>query len=81
MRNSTDGFELARIDLELRGPGEVLGTKQSGDMQMRMANLSKDMSLLPEVQKASRWLVENHPERIDIVLRRWLGKAVEYANA
>ncbi len=81
LRNSTDGFELARIDLELRGPGEVLGTKQSGDMQMRMANLSKDMSLLPEVQKASRWLVENHPERIEIVLRRWLGKAVEYANA
>jgi len=81
LRNTTDGFELARIDLELRGPGEVLGTKQSGDMQMRIANLSKDLALLPEVQKAARWLIENHPERVEIVLRRWLGHAVEYANA
>ena len=81
LRETSDGFELARVDLELRGPGEVLGTKQSGDMQMRIANLSKDIELLPEVQKAAHWLLENHPERIDVVLRRWLGKAVEYANA
>ena len=81
LRLTTDGFELARIDLELRGPGEVLGTKQSGDMQMRIANLSKDLALLPEVQKAAHWVLENHPERVEIVLRRWLGNAVEYANA
>ncbi len=81
LRNTTDGFEIARIDLELRGPGEVLGTKQSGDMQMRIANLSKDLALLPEVQKAARWVIENHPERVEIVLKRWLGHAVEYANA
>jgi ATP-dependent DNA helicase RecG len=81
LRETTDGFELARIDLEIRGPGEVLGTKQSGDMQMRIANLSKDLALLPDVQKAAHWLLENHPERVETVLRRWLGKAVEYANA
>ncbi len=81
LRNTTDGFELARIDLEIRGPGEVLGTKQSGDMQMRIANLSKDLALLPDVQKAAHWLLENHPERVETVLRRWLGNAVEYANA
>ena len=81
LRLTTDGFELARIDLELRGPGEVLGTKQSGDMQMRIANLSKDLALLPDVQKAAHWLLENHPERVEVVLRRWLGNAVEYANA
>ncbi len=81
LRDTTDGFELARIDLEIRGPGEVLGTKQSGDMQMRIANLSKDLALLPDVQKAAHWLLENHPERVEIVLRRWLGNAVEYANA
>lgn len=81
LRETTDGFELARVDLEIRGPGEVLGTKQSGDMQMRIANLSKDLALLPEVQKAAHWLLENHPERVDTVLRRWLGNAVEYANA
>ncbi|MFK8027487.1 MAG: ATP-dependent DNA helicase RecG [Gammaproteobacteria bacterium] len=81
LRETTDGFELARIDLEIRGPGEVLGTKQSGDMQMRIANLSKDLALLPEVQKAAHWLLENHPERVETILRRWLGNAVEYANA
>ena len=81
LRNTTDGFELARIDLELRGPGEVLGTKQSGDMQMRIANLSKDLPLLPDVQQAAHWLIDNHPERVETVLRRWLGSAVEYANA
>lgn len=81
LRETTDGFELARIDLEIRGPGEVLGTKQSGDMQMRIANLGKDLALLPDVQKAAHWLLENHPERVEMVLRRWLGNAVEYANA
>ena len=81
LRTISDGFELARVDLELRGPGEVLGTKQSGDMQMRIANLSKDLELLPEVQKAARWLLEHHPERVEILLKRWLGSAVEYAHA
>ncbi len=81
LRETTDGFELARVDLEIRGPGEVLGTRQSGDMQMHIANLSKDLALLPDVQKAAHWLLENHPERVDTVLRRWLGNAVEYANA
>jgi len=81
LRHTTDGFELARIDLELRGPGEVLGTKQSGDMQMHIADLSKDLLLLPDVQKAARWLIDNHPERVEVILRRWLGNAVEYANA
>lgn len=81
LRTTTDGFKLARIDLELRGPGEVLGTKQSGDMQMRIANLSKDLAMLPDVQKAAHWILENHPERVEVVLTRWLGNAVEYAHA
>ena len=81
LRTTNDGFELARVDLRLRGPGEVLGTKQSGDMQMRIASLDKDLDLLPEVQKAAKWLLQNHPERVDVLLNRWLGNAVEYANA
>lgn len=81
LRTINDGFELARVDLRLRGPGEVLGTRQSGDMQMRIANLDKDLDLLPEIQKAAKWLLDNHPERVEILLNRWLGNAVEYANA
>ena len=81
LRATTDGFELARVDLELRGPGEVLGTKQSGELQMRIANLSKDLDLLPEVQRAAQWLLQTHPERVEVLLTRWLGSAVEYANA
>ena len=81
LRTISDGFELARIDLELRGPGEVMGTKQSGDTHMRIANLSQDLALLPEVSKAAQWLLEKHPQRIEILLRRWLGKAIDYANA
>ncbi|MEM7304149.1 MAG: ATP-dependent DNA helicase RecG [Pseudomonadota bacterium] len=81
LRTLNDGFELARVDLRLRGPGEVLGTKQSGEMQMRIANLDKDLELLPDIQKAAKWLVQNHPERVEVLLNRWLGNAVEYANA
>ena len=81
LRTSSDGFELARIDLELRGPGEVMGTKQSGDTHMRIADLSQDLALLPQVSKAAQWLLEKHPQRIEILLRRWLGKAIDYVNA
>ena len=81
LRATSDGFELARVDLELRGPGELLGIKQSGGMQMRIANLSKDLKILPEVQQAARWLLEKHPDRVEILLKRWLGNAVEYAHA
>ncbi|MEM8844417.1 MAG: ATP-dependent DNA helicase RecG [Pseudomonadota bacterium] len=81
LRETNDGFELARVDLELRGPGEVLGTKQSGDIQMHIANLNRDLVMLPEVQKAAKYLLEAHPERIDALLNRWLGNAIEYANA
>ena len=81
LRTINDGFELARVDLRLRGPGEVLGTRQSGDMQMRIANLDRDLDLLPEIQQAARWLLDNHPDRVEVLLNRWLGNAVEYANA
>ena len=81
LRTISDGFELARIDLELRGPGEVMGTKQSGDTHMRIADLTQDLALLPQVSKAAQWLLKHHPQRTEILLRRWLGKAVDYVNA
>ena len=72
LRNSTDGFEIANIDLELRGPGEVLGTRQTGEAHMRIANLMRDQHLLPEVQQATQDIVANYPERVELLAQRWL---------
>ncbi|MEZ5478202.1 MAG: hypothetical protein R3E95_12175 [Thiolinea sp.] len=72
LRNSTDGFEIANIDLELRGPGEVLGTRQTGDVRLRIASLLRDQHLLPAVQEAAREVVAHHPERAEQLTRRWL---------
>ncbi len=72
LRNSTDGFEIANIDLEIRGPGEVLGTRQTGEAQMRVANLMRDQHLLPDVQLVARDIVEHYPERVKPLTQRWL---------
>ncbi len=72
LRNSTDGFEISNIDLELRGPGEVLGTRQTGDVRLRIASLLRDQHLLPAVQTAARDVVTHYPERVPALTRRWL---------
>lgn len=72
MRNTTDGFVIADIDLELRGPGEVLGTRQTGDVRLRIASLLRDQHWLPAVQAAAREVVAKYPERVELLTRRWL---------
>lgn len=72
MRTTTDGFVIADIDLELRGPGEVLGTRQTGDVRLRIANLLRDQHLLPAVQAAAREIVAKYPERVELLTQRWL---------
>lgn len=72
MRTTTDGFVIADIDLELRGPGEVLGTRQTGDIRMRIASLLRDQHLLPAVQQAAWEIVNQHPQHIPALLQRWL---------
>ena len=72
MRNSTDGFVIADIDLELRGPGEVLGTRQTGDVRLRIASLLRDQHWLPAVQMAAREVVAKYPERVEALTQRWL---------
>ena len=57
MRSTNDGFEISRRDLELRGPGEMLGTRQTGLMQMRVADLMRDADLLPKVQQAAELML------------------------
>ncbi len=72
MRTTTDGFVIADIDLELRGPGEVLGTRQTGDVRLRIASLLRDQHLLPAVQTAAREIVAQYPERVAALTQRWL---------
>ena len=80
MRRSNDGFEIARKDLELRGPGEVLGTKQSGMLQLRIADLLRDQALLPAVERAAGLLQARYPQRVAPLIRRWLGEATQFGD-
>ncbi len=74
MRRSTDGFEIAQRDMELRGPGEVLGTRQAGQARFRLADLLVDQDLVPRAAEVAGLIEDRYPERIDGLLRRWLGE-------
>ncbi len=80
MRDSTDGFVIAEKDLELRGPGEVLGTKQTGLASFRVADLERDSALLDDVKNAGQILLKHAPQNAEPLILRWLGHAEKYAN-
>ncbi len=80
LRETSDGFVVAQKDLELRGPGEVLGKRQTGLMQLKVANLIRDAALLPQVQELAEILLENHPDAAAGIMRRWIGNAEQYGN-
>ncbi len=80
MRETADGFRIAQKDLELRGPGEVLGTRQTGIMQLKVADLVRDAHLLPEVIRLSDELIESFPERVQPLIDRWLAGQAHYAK-
>jgi len=79
MRETTDGFRIAEKDLELRGPGEVLGTRQTGVMQFKMADLQRDSDLLVRV-KTIAGQMQQWPDHIDPLVQRWLGRGEDYGN-
>ena len=81
MRESNDGFRIAEKDLELRGPGDVVGTRQTGQLSFRVADLVRDADVLPNISGAADWLLEHAPEAADALVERWIGHAVEYAQA
>jgi ATP-dependent DNA helicase RecG len=81
MRQTDNGFLIAEKDLQLRGPGELLGTKQTGDMGYRIADLSRDASLLPDVISMSNQLLSEYPDNAQKIVERWIGSAVRFANA
>ncbi len=80
LRATHNGFEIARRDLEMRGPGELLGTRQAGLPEFRIADLWRDQRLLPHVQEVATQLRERHPVRVAAIVRRWLGQAETFAD-
>ena len=80
MRETCDGFEVARKDLDLRGPGEVLGTRQTGMLQLRVADLQRDQALLPQVSRVADEMLHSYPEGVKPLVRRWIGSATRYGN-
>ncbi|MDC0089658.1 ATP-dependent DNA helicase RecG [Porticoccaceae bacterium] len=81
MRETNDGFKIAEKDLEIRGPGEVLGTRQTGDMQFRIADLQRDAHLLPEVKRMAIKLLQEYAGNVDPLIGRWLGHSEQYGQA
>ena len=79
IRATNDGFEIARRDLELRGPGELLGTRQTGLAQLRVADLMRDADLLPRVQAAAE-LLESSPASVAALTARWIGSGERYGR-
>jgi len=80
IRETNDGFVIARRDLELRGPGELLGTRQTGLAEMRVADLMRDSDLLPAVQSAAEVLLKQNPEAVQALTRRWVGSGERYGR-
>ena len=81
MRETGDGFVIAEKDLELRGPGELLGTRQTGLAAFRVADLVRDADLLPEVHRIGERLLRELPAVADRLVERWIGGAARYAAA
>jgi len=80
IRETADGFEIARRDLELRGPGELLGTRQTGLAQLRVADLMRDAELLPRVQETAELLLGSYPDNIAALAARWIGAGERYGR-
>ena len=81
MRDTNDGFVIAEKDLELRGPGELLGTRQTGLPTFRIADFGRDAGLLPQVRELADRLLVAAPDTADKVIARWVGGAARYASA
>ncbi|EKN6177326.1 ATP-dependent DNA helicase RecG [Yersinia enterocolitica] len=81
LRDSNDGFVIAQRDLEIRGPGELLGTRQTGSAEFKVADLLRDQAMIPEVQRVARHLHQQYPEHAQALIERWLPERTRYTNA
>jgi ATP-dependent DNA helicase RecG len=80
MRETNDGFAIAEKDLQLRGPGEVLGTRQTGDIAFHMADLQRDAHMLTRVKQTAQQLLKEQPQVVAPLIKRWLGKNEQYGR-
>jgi len=80
LRETNDGFLVAQRDLELRGPGELLGTRQTGLPQYRVADLIRDAELMPKVQLTAETVRREAPQLADAIIRRWTGDSGRYGK-
>jgi ATP-dependent DNA helicase RecG len=78
MRETQDGFFIAEKDLQLRGPGEWLGTRQTGSTLYKIADLSRDGVLLPQVKACASLLLAQYPEQAQALIERWLKHHMAY---
>jgi ATP-dependent DNA helicase RecG len=81
LRESNDGFVIAQKDLEIRGPGELLGTKQTGLADLKIADLQRDAHLIPAVQQDAYLIWQKYPEQANALINRWLANREKYSNA
>jgi ATP-dependent DNA helicase RecG len=81
MTETTDGFEIARRDLEIRGPGEFMGARQSGQALLRFADLGSDAALLQHARRVAPVLLADHPEAARAHVARWLAQKADYLKA
>jgi ATP-dependent DNA helicase RecG len=81
MAETNDGFEIARRDLEIRGPGEFMGARQSGDALLRFADLATDNALLQRARDVTPQLLREHPQAARQHVARWLGSRADYLKA
>lgn len=81
LRETNDGFVIAQKDLEIRGPGEVLGTKQTGLADLKIADLVRDQALIPQVGQLAQRLITHYPQWVQPIVKRWLGNKSHYTQA
>lgn len=81
LRDSNDGFVIAQKDLEIRGPGELLGTRQTGNAEFKVADLLRDQRMIPEVQRLARHIHEKYPQQALALIERWMPETERYSNA
>jgi ATP-dependent DNA helicase RecG len=80
LRDSNDGFVIAEKDLELRGPGDVMGTRQTGQIHFKIADLARDADLLETIQQIGEQFFSEYPHAVQPLCERWLGDPTDYAE-